>query len=67
MSLKTLENEILRELRAVTGNPKLKMKDVMEWRTTEIAPQAGETVVHLAKVGVYVAYKGAPSSPEGTE
>lgn len=56
-SLRTLEAAILRALREATGIKKLRQKDIMEWRTSPIEPQEGETVIHLPDPGVYVAYK----------
>ena len=32
MSMATLENAIVQELRLVTGNPKLRKKDMLEWQ-----------------------------------
>jgi len=47
MSLRTLELQILNELRIVAKNPKLRLKDLLEWRTGPIEPQEGEVVFKL--------------------
>lgn len=56
MSMKTLEREILAELKTITGNNKLKMKDIMEWSTGEIKALPGEKFAHLPELKVNVAY-----------
>lgn len=57
MSMATLERAILAGARIVLKNSKLRLKDIMEWRTAEIKPQNGEVVVHVTDPGVYVAVK----------
>lgn len=57
MSIATLERAILVGARALLRNPKLRMKDVLEWRTGVIDPQAGEVVAFVTDPGVYVAVK----------
>ena len=57
MGIRELEAGILRELRVVTGLPKLRQKDIMEWRTSEIEPQGGEVLAHLPELKIWVAYK----------
>ena len=59
MGIRSLNAQILAELRVTTGNHKLRQKDIMEWSTGEIAPHEGETIVKLPN-GIYVAYKAAP-------
>lgn len=58
MSLKSLEREIMIELRIVAKNSKLRLKDLMEWRTgKDLKPQAGETYYYLPTLGVSCAVK----------
>ena len=56
MSFKTLETAVLAELRSITGNTRLKMKNVMEWSTGEVKAHEGETYVFLPKLQVHVCY-----------
>ena len=53
MSLRSLESSILAELREVSGNRKIRLKDIMEWRTAEFTPQEGETLYHCPRNGVW--------------
>lgn len=55
MSLRTLEAAILAEARTVTKRPKLRQKDIREWSTGEITPEAGEVTHFLPVLRVYVA------------
>jgi len=55
--MQSLEREILAEAKEVTGNKRLKIKDLMEWSTGEIKAQAGEKLYHLPKNGVNIAIK----------
>ena len=57
MSMATLEREILLELKEVSGNKKIKMKDVMEWATSEVKAQDGEKYYYLPKLGIHCAVK----------
>jgi hypothetical protein len=57
MTLRTLENAILVELRTVAKNPKLRLKDLLEWSTSEVSPHEGETVVYLPVLKVWCAIK----------
>ena len=57
MSTQSLEREVLEEAKIVTGNKKLRMKDIMEWGTGEIMPQPGEKLYRLPKLGVNIAVK----------
>ena len=57
MSMRTLETAILAEAKKVTGNKKLQMKDIMEWRTSEVKAQEGETLYRLPELGVNIAVK----------
>lgn len=62
MSLRTLEAAIRRELHLVTGNTKIRQKDIMEWQCgipteTPLVAQEGEKLAFLPKLGVHVSYK----------
>lgn len=57
MSMQSLERAILAEAKIVTGNKKLKMKDIMEWRTAKIVAQAGEKLYRLPELGINIAVK----------
>lgn len=57
MSVKTLENSIVRELRTVAKNDKIKLKDLMEWSTGKIKAQDGETLFFLPVLKVHCAVK----------
>ncbi len=54
MSLQTLERMILTDAKILFKNPKLRMKDILEWSTGDIKPQEGEVVVWV-KTGANVA------------
>lgn len=59
MSMRSLENAILGELRRVTGRNKLRLKDIMEWSTSEENVRKGaqetEEVVHCPLHNVWCA------------
>lgn len=62
MSMKTLETAIIKELRTITGNPKLTMDSVMEWSTLEGSVrkymiEKNEQLFHCPEIGVWVAVK----------
>ena len=57
MGIRELESAILAEARIVTGNKKLRMKDIMEWSTGKIVPQPGEKRFFLPKLKVHIAIK----------
>lgn len=57
MSLKSFESMITHEARGVLKNPKLRVKDLMEWSSAPIAAHDGEIVEYLSQIGVYVAVK----------
>lgn len=57
MGMREMEREILAEAIKVTGNKKLKMKDIMEWSTGKVTPHEGEKVYRLPKAGVEIAVK----------
>ena len=48
-----LESAILDELRIVAKDRKLRLKDIMEWRTSELKPQEGETLYFLPDLQVW--------------
>ena len=54
------ERSILAELREITGNRKLKERDLLEWCTGPISERPGEKVLRLPLNGVWVAYPDAP-------
>lgn len=64
MGMRQLESAILAEAKIVTGNKKLKMKDIMEWSTSEVKPQQGEKLYRLPKMGVNIAIKEQPKPSE---
>jgi len=51
----SFEREILIEAKAVTGNTKLKMKDILEWTTGKCEVVLGEKVYHLPGMNVNIA------------
>ena len=53
--MQTLEQAILAEARTITGNSKLKMKDILEWSTGKIEEQSGEKVYNLPGIQVNIA------------
>lgn len=55
MGMQTMERAITEEARRVFCNPKLRVKDILEWSSGNIKPQAGEVVVRLPGYGVDVA------------
>lgn len=57
MSMRSLENAILAGAKVVLNNPKLRMKDILEWTTGEVLPHDGEVVVRVPNPGVFVAVK----------
>ncbi len=57
MGMPELEREILAEAKTVTGNSKLKMKDIMEWSTGDVKAEEGETLYVLPGLGVNIAVK----------
>lgn len=63
MSLKTLKAAILHELHTVSGNGKLRPKDILKWSSGEITVQDGETLYLLPALGVRVLTKASPTPP----
>ena len=55
MSLRTLEAEILKEARTVTGKKSLRQKDIQEWSTGDIKVEAGETHYFLPQLRINIA------------
>lgn len=53
----TFERAICDEARGVLKNPKLWVKDLMEWSTSAITAQEGEVALWLPTNGVWVAVK----------
>ena len=51
MSMATLEREILKRARMALRNPKLRMKDILEWSTGEVIAHEGEVVIWLPDPG----------------
>ena len=54
MSVATLEREILAQTKIAVKNPKLKMKDILEWSTGNVTPQDGEIAIRLDNPGCNV-------------
>lgn len=57
MGMKQLEAAVLAEAKKVTGNKKLRMKDIMEWSTGEVKAEQGEKLYRLPELGVNIAVK----------
>jgi len=57
MSMATLERAICTGAKVVFHNSKLRLKDIQEWSSGEITPQAGEVAAFVPNPGVYVAVK----------
>jgi len=55
MGIRELETAILVEAKIVTGNKKLRQKDIMEWTTGEIKSHEGEKIYHLPELNVNIA------------
>lgn len=62
MGIRQLEAAILAEAKQVTGNKKLRQKDIMEWSSGPIKPHEGETIFQLPTTGVYISIKTLPPS-----
>ena len=54
MSMATLERAVLAGARIVFNNPKLKMKDILEWSTAKIEPGEDEVTASVPDPGVNV-------------
>jgi hypothetical protein len=57
VSLRSLESAITSEARRHFNNRTLRVKDLQEWSTAPIKPEAGEVAEHLPLNNVYVAIK----------
>ena len=57
MGMKELERAVLAEAKIVTGNKKLRMKDIMEWSTGEVKQEEGEKLYRLPELAVNIAVK----------
>lgn len=57
MTLNAIDKAILEEARGVTGNPKLRNKDIMEWvcGKDNVKPHEGEKAYYLPKLNVSIA------------
>lgn len=57
MSMKTLEAAILLEAKAVTGKKSLRLKDIVEWSTSDenVVIEGDETRYFLPDLRVYIA------------
>lgn len=60
MGLRQLEAAILSELRHVTGNRRIRQRDIMEWSTGKVEARGDEKLVHLPLNRVNVAYLEPP-------
>jgi len=61
MGLSAIDKAILEEAREVTGNPKLRNKDIVEWCCGKdaVKAQEGEKAYYLPKLHVSIAVKEA--------
>jgi hypothetical protein len=60
MGLLQFEKQIVQILQFTENNTKIKLKHLMEWRTSEIKDnevQQGEKKVYLKSIGVWAVYK----------
>ncbi len=57
MSFTDLERAVLSELKVVTKDNKLRLKDVVEWSTSEIKPHEGEILYFLPDLKIWCAVK----------
>ena len=57
MGMRKLEAAILQEAKIVTGNKKLRQKDIVEWSTGLIKDHDGEQVFVLPSLHVTIAIK----------
>jgi hypothetical protein len=57
MGIREIERALVEELREVVGDASLRLRDVAEWSTGDLAQVGpGEAFVRLPKLGVNVAY-----------
>ena len=57
MGITAIEKVILSDLKTVTKNDKLRLKDIMEWSTGMIKAQEGEKLYFLPDLRINVAVK----------
>lgn len=57
MGMREVEAAILRELRDVAGNQKIRQKDIMEWSSGNVNISEGETHYYLPTLRINVAVK----------
>ena len=55
--MQSLEREILAEAKEVTGNKKLRMKDIMEWSTGKVKEFPEEDRFLLPKLSINISVK----------
>ena len=57
MSMRQLESAIVSEARSIFRNPKLRVKDLMEWSSGQLTLHDGEIIERMPLTGVFVAIK----------
>ena len=57
MSVNDLEKAILAELKLVSGNHAIRLKDLMEWSPRRLLPQKGETLYYLPQLQIHCSVK----------
>lgn len=57
MNMRTLEREILNELKIVSGVHGIRQKDIQEWSTGSVKRMIDETVFTLPRLAVNVSVK----------
>jgi hypothetical protein len=57
MNIANIDQEILNELRIVSGDKNLIMDDIFEYRSTPITPRESEELIFLPKLKLNVAFK----------
>lgn len=60
MTVREFEIAILVHGRLHLSKPHLRLKDLMEWRTSEFKPEKDEMYCHIPELGVYAAFKIMP-------
>lgn len=61
--MRTLEAEMLREARTVTGKSKLRQKDIAEWSSAPIKQHDGERLFFLPKLGLHISVIADAATP----
>ena len=59
MSIATLERAVVAGAREVLNNPKLRVKDLLEWSTSKVQPHDGEVVIFVPDLGTWAAFPKA--------